>query len=40
MGRALLGLVDDTNLDWNQPLCTATHLMTYFHNAAEHDLAT
>jgi LuxR family transcriptional regulator, maltose regulon positive regulatory protein len=40
MARQLLGLVDDAGIDWNQRLSTATHLITYFHNAAEHDLAT
>lgn len=40
MARRLLGLVDDPGVDWNQRLSTATHLITYFHNAAEHELAT
>jgi tetratricopeptide (TPR) repeat protein len=40
VARRLLGLVDDPGIDWNQRLSTATHLMTYLHNAAEHELAT
>jgi ATP/maltotriose-dependent transcriptional regulator MalT/DNA-binding SARP family transcriptional activator len=39
MGRRLLALIDDTSIDWNQRLSTATHLMTWLHNAAELDLA-
>jgi LuxR family transcriptional regulator, maltose regulon positive regulatory protein len=40
MGQKLLAYVDDAHIDWNQRLSTATHLITYFHNAGEHDLAT
>lgn len=40
LGERLLGYVDDTAIDWNQRLSTATHLITYFHNAAAHELAT
>lgn len=39
MGPRLLDLVDDAAIDWNQRLITATHLITYFHNTAEHELA-
>jgi len=39
MGRRLLEGIDDAAIDWNQRLLTATHLMTWFHNAAELDLA-
>lgn len=39
LGPKLLGLIDDASIDWNQRLTTATHLITYFHNAAEHELA-
>ena len=39
LGPRLLDLVDDAAIDWNQRLITATHLITYFHNAAEHELA-
>ncbi|MBT2324671.1 hypothetical protein J7E62_20210 [Variovorax paradoxus] len=39
LGPKLLGLIDDASIDWNQRLSTATHLITYFHNAAEHELA-
>ncbi|WP_076999946.1 BTAD domain-containing putative transcriptional regulator [Variovorax sp. KK3] len=38
-GPRLLALVGDDAIDWNQRLVTATHLITYFHNAAEHELA-
>lgn len=34
----LVALVDDPAIDWNQRLSTATHLITYLHNAAEHEL--
>ena len=40
MAQRLLALIDDANIDWNQRLSTATHLITYFHNAAEHERAT
>ena len=40
LGRKLLALVDAADVDWNQRLSTATHLISYFHNAAEHELAT
>lgn len=40
LGRKLLALVDDAGIDWNQRLSTATHLITYFHNAAEHELVS
>lgn len=40
MGKKLLELVDEASLDWNQRLSTATHLITWLHNAAEHDLAS
>ena len=39
MGQRLLAMIDDARIDWNQRLSTATHLMTWFHNAAELDLA-
>lgn len=39
MGCRLLALLDDDTIDWNQRLTTATHLMTWFHNAAEFELA-
>ncbi|WP_345542169.1 BTAD domain-containing putative transcriptional regulator [Variovorax defluvii] len=39
LGPRLLALVDDAAIEWNQRLVTATHLITYFHNAAEHELA-
>ncbi|WP_143694662.1 BTAD domain-containing putative transcriptional regulator [Variovorax sp. JS1663] len=39
LGPRLLALVDDAAIDWNQRLVTATHLITYFHNAAEDELA-
>jgi len=38
MAERLLGLVDDVSIDWNQRLSTATHLITYFHNAVAHEL--
>lgn len=34
----LLALIDRSDIDWNQRLLTATHLMTWLHNAAEIDL--
>ena len=40
LGERLLGYVDVAEIDWNQRLSTATHLITYFHNAAAHELAT
>lgn len=40
MGLRLLSLVDDGRIDWNQRLSTATHLITWLHNAAEYALAT
>jgi LuxR family transcriptional regulator, maltose regulon positive regulatory protein len=40
MARLLLALIDDPTIDWNHRLAAATHLMTWFHNAAEHALAT
>ncbi|HSB99828.1 MAG TPA: BTAD domain-containing putative transcriptional regulator, partial [Burkholderiaceae bacterium] len=40
MGLSLLALIDDDGIDWNHRLSAATHLMTWFHNAAEHALAT
>lgn len=40
LGLRLLGLLDDRRIDWNQRLSTATHLITWLHNAAEHELAT
>lgn len=40
LGVKLLGYIGETDIDWNQRLSTATHLITYFHNAAEHELAT
>ena len=40
MGVRLLALIDDESIDWNQRLSTATHLMTWLHNAAELDLAS
>jgi LuxR family maltose regulon positive regulatory protein len=40
MGRALLTLIDDDGIDWNPRLAAATHLITWFHNAADHALAT
>lgn len=39
IARKLLALIDQPDIDWNQRLLTATHLMTWFHNAAEFDLA-
>jgi LuxR family maltose regulon positive regulatory protein len=39
LGRRLLDLLDDEGIDWTQRLFAATHLMTYFHNAAELELA-
>ena len=39
-GASCSRLIDDAGIDWNQRLSTATHLITYFHNAAEHELAT
>ncbi len=39
MALELLSLIDDAAIDWNLRLATATHLMTYFRNAAEHALA-
>lgn len=39
LGRRLLDLIDDEGIDWTQRLFAATHLMTYFHNAAELELA-
>jgi len=40
MGLKLLEFVGETGIDWNQRLCTATHLITFFHGSAQHDLAT
>jgi ATP/maltotriose-dependent transcriptional regulator MalT/DNA-binding SARP family transcriptional activator len=40
MAVKLLGFIDDAGIDWNQRLSTAAHLIVYFHNAAEHELAT
>lgn len=40
MGLKLLGFIDDAGIDWNQRLSTATHLIVYFHNSAQHELAT
>src|SRR5262249_31653358 len=37
--RRLVVLIDDASLDLNQRLATATHLITYLHNAAEHERA-
>ena len=39
IARRLLALIDRADIDWNQRLMSATHLMTWFHNAAEFDLA-
>ena len=39
LGVKLLGYIGEAGIDWNQRLSTATHLVVYFHNAAEHDLA-
>ena len=39
MGRRLLALIDNDAVAWNQRLLTATHLMTWCHNAGELDLA-
>lgn len=38
LSRQLLALIDDEAIDWNQRLSTATHLMTWFHNASEFEL--
>ena len=40
MAQELLALVDDDGIDWNHRLAAATHLITWFHNAADHKLAT
>jgi LuxR family maltose regulon positive regulatory protein len=40
MALKLLDLIDDAGIDWNQRLSSATHLVNYFHGAAEHELAT
>ncbi|HEY9025553.1 MAG TPA: BTAD domain-containing putative transcriptional regulator [Burkholderiaceae bacterium] len=40
LGERLLGYVDAAEIDWNQRLSTATHLVTYLHNAAAHELVT
>lgn len=40
MSQRLLRLVDADAIDWNQRLATATHLMTFLHNAADNERAT
>lgn len=40
MAQRLLGLVGSDAIGWDQRLLTATHLITYFHNASEHEHAT
>jgi ATP/maltotriose-dependent transcriptional regulator MalT/DNA-binding SARP family transcriptional activator len=40
MGLQMLHLVDDPGISWSQRLSTATHLIVYFHNAADHENAT
>jgi DNA-binding SARP family transcriptional activator len=40
MGRAVLALIDDDGIDWNHRLAAATHLITWFHNSADHASAT
>jgi ATP/maltotriose-dependent transcriptional regulator MalT/DNA-binding SARP family transcriptional activator len=37
MGLKLLDFIDDAAIDWNQRLSTATHLIVYFHNSAQHE---
>jgi DNA-binding SARP family transcriptional activator len=38
MTHDLLRGIDDDGIDWNQRLSTATHLLTFLHNAVEHEL--
>jgi ATP/maltotriose-dependent transcriptional regulator MalT/DNA-binding SARP family transcriptional activator len=40
LAQKLLALVDDAAIPWNTRLSTATHLMVFFHNAADHERAT
>jgi DNA-binding SARP family transcriptional activator len=40
MASQLLALIDDDSIDWNHRLAAATHLITWFHNAADHRQAT
>jgi LuxR family maltose regulon positive regulatory protein len=40
MGRAVLALIDEDSIDWNHRLAAATHLITWFHNSADHASAT
>ena len=40
MGRAVLTLIDDDSIAWNHRLAAATHLITWFHNSADHASAT
>lgn len=39
MASRLLTLIDDDDIGWNERLFAATHLMAYFHNAADAELA-
>jgi LuxR family transcriptional regulator, maltose regulon positive regulatory protein len=40
MARSLLDSIDDDGIDWSHRLAAATHLITWFHNAADHASAT
>jgi DNA-binding SARP family transcriptional activator len=39
LGMRLMDGVEDAQVGWGQRLTTATHLITWLHNAAEYDLA-